>query len=230
MKKLTVFLLILAMIGLSGCAQFASYDIVATTLPVYDFTVSLCEGTDLTVGRLVTESISCLHDYSLQVDQMRMIEAANVVVISGANLEQFLDAALYNAQSVIDSSEGVYTHAGTIHEHDSHNEHNHEVDPHIWLSPENAAIMAQNIADGLSENYPQYGDIFQRNFIDLSKKFTDLQEYGNTQLSDISCREMITFHDGFSYFIGSFHCILFTEKGNTDKKSKNYNTYQLSYT
>ena len=38
----------------------------------------------------------------------------------------------------------------------------------------------------------------------LTRKFDELQAYGQQQLADISCRELITFHDGFSYFADSF--------------------------
>ena len=32
-----------------------------------------------------------------------------------------------------------------------------------------------------------------------------MQRYGEDALSGLSCRELITFHDGFSYFAESFH-------------------------
>ena len=85
MKRLYILVLILLFLLCCGCSNDTNYDIVATTLPVYDFTTILCEGTPLSVGRLVTESVSCLHDYYLQVDQMRMIEGADAVVISGVD-------------------------------------------------------------------------------------------------------------------------------------------------
>ena len=71
MKKITTILLVAILLGvISGCAVAPQgCQVVATTLPVYDFTSQLCEGTGITVGRLVTENVSCLHDYSLQVTQ-----------------------------------------------------------------------------------------------------------------------------------------------------------------
>ena len=68
MKK-TVFLpIILILINLfSGCQiKTERYQIVATTLPVFQFTESICEGTGLQVCQLVTENVSCLHEYTLQ--------------------------------------------------------------------------------------------------------------------------------------------------------------------
>ena len=205
MKKLSVFLLIISLL-LAGCAQSDSYDVVATTLPVYDFTASLCRDTDLTVGRLVTESVSCLHDYTLQVSQMRMIEGADTVVISGAGLEAFLEDALHGSESVIDASADTHIHAGDHHDHEAHHDHghDHENDPHIWLSPENAKIMAKNICHGLEEIYPEYKDVFHNNLTSLLKQLEDVQEYGTSQLSQLNCRELITFHDGFAYLAESF--------------------------
>ena len=90
MKRLFLLLIIFIFL-LSGCArQEAPAKVAATTLPVYEFTARLCEGTDITVTRLVTESVSCLHDYSLNVSQVKAAEAAELVVISGAGLEEFM--------------------------------------------------------------------------------------------------------------------------------------------
>ena len=206
MKKLSVFLITLMLLFLCACTENSNhYDIVATTLPVYDFTTAICDGSGLTVGRLVTESVSCLHDYTLQVSQMRMIESSDVVVISGAGLEGFLDDALSDSPRVIDASANTHLHTGEAkhHDHNDH-DHDHEHDPHIWLSTENAMIMVQNICNQLCITYPQYQDIFCDNLNKLHKKLEELQNYGKTQLNDLQIRELITFHDGFAYFAEGF--------------------------
>lgn len=178
-----------------------SGQIAATTLPVYEFTAMLCEGTGISVTRLVTEEVSCLHDYSLQTRQMRAIEGAEVLIISGGGLEEFLEDALNSAGSVIDASESIELHCGHDHEHEGHS---HENDPHIWLSPENAKAMVHNICHGLMEQYPEHEDIFHENEEKLLEKLDALQAYGAEQLVSLSCRELITFHDGFGYLAEAF--------------------------
>ena len=188
----------------SGCSTAADTpQITATTLPVYEFTTALCQDTDITVSQLVTDNVSCLHDYTLQVDQMRMIEGAEIVILSGAGLEAFLEDALSSAEAVIDASEGIHQHHAE-HSHHDNREHGHENDPHIWLSPENAKIMACNIYAGLCKAYPEYTCVFTNNLDNLLIALDTLDAYGKQELSALSCRNLITFHDGFAYFAESF--------------------------
>ena len=65
--------------------------------------------------------------------------------------------------------------------------------------------MAQNICDGLSRQYPDYEDTFRANLDKLLSQLEALQSYGEEQLSGLQCRELIPFHDGFSYFAQAFH-------------------------
>lgn len=200
-RSIIIFLILTLVLSLCGCAGPKGHaQIAATTLPVYEFTSRICEGTGLTVTRLVTESVSCLHDYSLNVRQVRSAEAAELIVINGAHLEEFMEDLLVG-KAVIDSSEGIeLLECSHEHEHEENHEgHHHEADSHIWLSPENAKVMAENICTGLAAKYPENSALFEANFAGLLSDLDALQAYGEEQLADLSCREMITFHDGFAY-------------------------------
>ena len=205
MKKLLIVLLLCLSLG--GCAVQAPADIAATTLPMWQFTCRLTGGTDLTVTRLVTENVSCLHDYTLTVRQMKAIEGADVVILSGAGLEEFLADALGSA-AVIDASEGIELLEGGHHHHhegEVHEEaHHHEHDPHIWLSPAHAMEQARNICAGLSARYPEYAADFEKNLAALLTDLQALEDYGKAQLSDLGSREILTFHDGFAYLADAF--------------------------
>lgn len=202
-KRILSFLTALVLLFFSGCAaQEKPAQIAATTLPVYEFTSMLCKDTGITVARLVTENVSCLHDYSLNVRQVRAAEAAELIVISGAGLEDFMSDLLAKKEAV-DSSAGIEL-LSCAQEHDHDHGHQHETDSHIWLDPENAKIMAQNIYTGLCKKYPAHVDTFSVNLQSLLTKLDALSQYGNQQLSTLSCRDMITFHDGFSYLAHAY--------------------------
>ena len=212
MKKNILFISMILLSLLAGCtSQPAPAQVAATTLPVYEFTARLCESTPITVTRLVTEEVSCLHDYSLNVRQVKAAESAELIVISGAGLEAFLDDILLDKQTV-DASLGINLIVPEEHHHDhedtqeesGHKVHDHEQDPHIWLSPANAMIMAENICHGLQTQYPQYKAIFSSNLETLISDLSALNAHGKTELKMLSCRELITFHDGFAYLADAF--------------------------
>ena len=206
MKRILSLIIICLMIV--GCVPIQTpAQIAASTLPVYEFTVRLCQNTGITVTRLVNESVSCLHDYTLQVTQMKSIEAAELVVMNGGGLEEFLHDALHSASNIADASLDIpllCPQTAHSHDHEHEHEHHHEKDPHIWLSPVHASQMAANICSALCSRYPEHRETFQTNLASLQADLQTLQTYGEEQLRDLSCRELVTFHDGFAYFAEAF--------------------------
>ena len=205
MRKITIYILLISIALLAtGCQSDADAQIATTTATVQSFTAYMCQETDIVVTQLITENVSCLHDYTLQTKQMRMIENVDAIIISGAGLETFLDKAITNASTVIDSSIGVSLITCHLEHETDHGDHSHENDPHIWLSPANAQLMAKNICAGLIALYPQHQLTFDRNLQKLIDDLSALEQYGKAQLSNLTQKEIITFHDGFSYMADAF--------------------------
>ena len=208
-KLLTLTLVLLTFCLFPSCAkQGNNTDILTTTAPLYEFATLLCNNTNLNVDCLITESVSCLHDYTLQTRQLRALEEAQIVIISGCGLEESFADFLDKAKDTLDASNGVslicsnHTHTHDDYDHD----HDHEdaYDPHIWLSIENAQIMANNIYIMLCERYPAYLETFQTNYTDLTVKFNELKSHAEKELTELKSKKLITFHDGFSYMADSF--------------------------
>jgi len=65
-------------------------------------------------------------------------------------------------------------------------------------------LMAENICRELSAQYPAHAGRFSENLELLLAELNNLQEYGTDSLSTLSCREIITFHDGFAYLANAF--------------------------
>ena len=170
--------------------------ILATTYPVYLFTTAVTEGVEgVEVTRLIREEISCLHDYTLTVNDMKAIEAADVIVMNGVGLEDFMADALASSDApVIDCSQGVELLPTLGHEdHD----HDAEYDPHIWMDPERAAQMVWNVATVLSEVDTMNGDLYTANASAAEARLQS--EVVGVEDPDILAG-LITFHDGFQYF------------------------------
>ncbi len=208
LKKLyAITVLLMLCVCFSACAnEEITVDVAATTAPVYEFTNRICSGTDIRVGQVITQEVSCLHDYTLQTDQMRMIENAEIIIISGAGLDEFVADGLLSSKPIINTSENIDLLFGeSDHEHShSTQEHHNTYDPHIWLSPVNAMVMAQNICQGLCVAFPQYETQFQSNLQSLSTQLQTLTDYGKQQLQTLGSKDLITFHDGFAYFAHTY--------------------------
>lgn len=204
MRFFKIILFCLIFLLLVGCAADEPGDIAATTGPVAQFAEAIADGAGLTVTQVISDNVSCLHDYTLSVRQMEALSESDLVLLSGAGLEEFMEDVLTTAEAVADCSAGVpiLEMDGHAHEEQEH-DHHHEHDPHIWLSPDNAAMMAENICAALTERYPEHTNLFRANTDKLIDRLNDLQIYGEENLSQLSCRELVTFHDGFAYLA---HC------------------------
>ena len=205
MKKLIAPLCALVLL-LSACGQPApaqdedTLHIVATTYPVYLFTTAVTEGAEgVEVSLLVNQQTSCLHDYTLTVSDMKAVEEADVIVMNGAGLEDFMDDALSASDAtVIDCSAGMDLLPAQGHEgHD----HDTEYDPHIWMDPANAQVMLGTIADQLGQIT---GQDLQTRCTEVQQQVEQASQQWMEQLSALSAPKLITFHDGFQYFSRSF--------------------------
>lgn len=200
LRFIRFFFLLLAVFMLAGCtSQIPAADVAATTGPVAQFAKAIAEGTPVTVAQVIADNVSCLHDYSLSVNQMTVLEQSDLVLLSGAGLEDFM-ADILAEKTAADCSIGADLLSMDCHEGHDHGHY----DPHIWLSPNNAKVMAENICSALTGQYPQYSQVFRTNLESLQARLDDLQTLGESALADLSCRKLITFHDGFSYLAHAF--------------------------
>lgn len=142
--------------------------VACTTYPVYLMTQAVTQDVpDVTVDLVVNQQISCLHNYTLTMADMKVIESADLLIINGAGLESFLDDVLASRDYWDASQDMALRPSEEGHDHGDHNhEGDHEeYDPHYWLSPTLAGQMAQNIAIGLTTQDPAHMDEYQANEI-----------------------------------------------------------------
>lgn len=168
--------------------------VAATTYPVYLFTTALTDGVEgVEVELMIDQQISCLHDYTLTIRDMKILDRADLVVMNGAGLEEFLSPVLAQIDApAVDCSAGVELLPALGHEgHD----HEAEDDPHFWMCRAGAQTMLENIAAGLSEADPDHGALYARRCREAVERLPDGAAVGEA----VSCPYLVTFHDGAQY-------------------------------
>lgn len=211
MKKLLSTLALLLL--LTACAPAQPVDkprltLAATTYPVYLFATAITEGVSgVEVTQVVNQPTSCLHDYTLSVTDMKTLEGADVVALSGGGLEDFLTDALSQTKAqVVDCSQGLALHAADEHE-EAHAGHDHgeEGDPHIWMDPTSAVHMLGNLSEALKGLDPDHADVYEANYQTVKAAVEENYRTNLAKLTGLLGRNLITFHDGFHYFADAFH-------------------------
>ena len=214
MRKHVLAALLSLTLLLPGCAPAEGerdrLTVVCTTYPIYLFASSITQGVEgVAVERLDTGPVSCLHDYSLSMEDMKKLERADVIALNGAELEEFLEDALETSDAaVIDCSAGVELLEGLSHHHDGdeHDDHGHW-DPHYWMDPANARTMAANLRNSLVLLDPDHAAEYENNAVKTRKILLQVEETAQELLEQYLPQGgpgLITFHDGFQYFARAF--------------------------
>lgn len=215
MKKRNGFALLMMILTLlfSGCAaQTDGQKVIVTSFyPMYILTQNVAAGIDgVTVQNMAEQNVGCLHDYQLQTRDMVTLEGADALVINGGGMEQFMDKVMTLREDlpVIDASEGIeMLPSVSEHDHDDHDDHDHEgevMNAHVWLDPSLAMVQVQNIAEGLANADPDHADAYRSNAEAYILKLEQLKAEIAEQLAPYAGREIITFHEAFTYFAEAF--------------------------
>lgn len=210
MKRIAPLLLCLLL--LAGCTPAAQeaeqVNIVATTYPTYLAARAVTDGVDgVSVSRLDTGSVSCLHDYTLTVNDMKKLSRADVIVMNGAGLEDFMADALASSDAaVIDCSQGATLLPAAGHHDHEHHDHDNHFDGHYWMDPVQMAAAVDCVLTGLlpllGEARTQMTYNANTAHLLLNRCYEDGRKaMQNTSIANAS---LITFHDGFAYFANAF--------------------------
>ncbi len=198
--------------------------ILTSTFPIYQITRNITAGgKGVEVDLMIPAQMGCPHDYALTPQDMRKLAKADILIINGQGMEEFLGAPLKKANpdlKIIDSSQGIgqilgYTerepegedhHDGEgkdhhdAHLHKGEHEHHHDAsNPHLFASPRMAALLAGNIAKALAEFYPPGAAVYIANGHDYSQQMNRLADELAALGKRLSNNRIVTQHGVFDY-------------------------------
>ncbi len=202
MKKIYAVLSLASFLLLTACCHWghcADRVVLAATFPVYLFAANVCANVPgVKVELLAPAQAGCPHDFSLRPADIRKLAQAGILVINGAGYEDFLAkplAQLDDKPDIIDAGVNVpvLEEPGAIG----------HVNPHIFASPGNAAIMARNIGAGLARldtpNAPAYRANAEAYAAKLTQISGRLEKIGDKAQNPKIAIE----HDALAYLAGN---------------------------
>jgi ABC-type Zn uptake system ZnuABC Zn-binding protein ZnuA len=188
-------LILLLAVALVSCSGGAAPDVLTTTTILADVVRNVA-GDRLSVGSLLPAGTDP-HSYQPVPQDATLVERSKLLVIHGADYEEFLQPLLNSAggdETVIDASKGVRLLS------DPENEQ--AMDPHVWLDPNNLIVYVDNIREGLTQFDADGAEIYEANASAYIDQLTELDAWINGQVAQIEPkrRVLVTNHEAFGYF------------------------------
>ena len=178
---------------------------IATTFyPLYDIANSIA-GDKAQVSSIVPPGVEP-HEYEPTPQDIKTVANADVYVALGIEsgigaLEQRLLSDRGNSIIVVRASDGIPLLEAS---RDDTNEPASGKDPHIWISPRNAQVMAATIADGLAKADPSNREYYLSNAVALRTDLLALDKEFTDGLASCSKQVLLANHDAYSYLAAAY--------------------------
>lgn len=206
MKKTLIILFVGFMLILNGCAptqpESEKITVITSLFPQYDFVRQIAKD-KVDVSLLLPAGVEP-HSFEPTPQTIVTIGDADIFIYTNAMMEPWIEKVIDNVISdsllIVESSLGIeyIEHAHEDEEHedehedDEHEDEEHgELDPHVWLDPLNAKVMAQNILTALIEADPENSDFYQTNANALFLQLDELKAEYDAVFADPAHKTII---------------------------------------
>ena len=189
---------------------------VLTTLKPLGF-IAAAVTEDVSEPKVLLPTGASPHDFALRPSDIRSINDADLVVWVGPELEGFMAKPLAKHPHVLTLTQvegmplfdygkqaGHEEHADEEHEgheHDEHEGHHHEgVDPHIWLGPTQALVIAWAMSETLSAQDPANAERYRANLLAFQAKVDAKDKVIAGQMKAVNQKGYFVFHEAYGYW------------------------------
>jgi manganese/iron transport system substrate-binding protein len=200
-------LLVVSLVSLAFLAPATAQPASRPFRAVTTFTVIQDMAQNVAGNAALVESITKpgaeIHDYQPTPLDLVRVQAADLVLWNGFNLERWFEKFFENVKGVpsvvltdgiepLGIREGPYTG---------------KPNPHAWMSPTNALIYVENIRKAFVKYDPANAEIYNRNAADYAAKIKAIDEPLRKRLAAIpeSQRWLVTSEGAFSYLARDYN-------------------------
>lgn len=223
MKKVKIMLCCAVMmvmtLALAACDQTntmkldeSKVNVVTTIFPIYDFAQQI-GGEHANVMNIIPTGVEP-HDWTPKSQEMTVTSKAQLLLYNGAGLEGWIPNFLQglgkgSSLKTVEVSQGIelihadgddgHGHGEAKKDHADEHAGDIFIDPHTWVSPKSALIMAENIKNSFIEVDPKNKSDYEANYAKLEQKLKDLDQKYTTELAATKKKEIVVSHQAFGY-------------------------------
>lgn len=218
------------LLGLSGCGEKDTTNtlddekisVVATIFPQYDF-AKVIGGDKVNVRMLLSPGVES-HGFEPTLQDISDIEKSDLFIYVGGESDEWVNDVLSTVNSdflrtisLVDTVEVFEEeHIEGMEEESDHDEHEEEIDEHIWTSPKNAIKIVNKICDNLCEIDSENSAYYKKNSEDYIKELEKLDSditdvVSNARVKTLIFAERFPFrylaeHYGLKYYAAFAGC------------------------
>jgi len=198
-KKLLLILLL-------STLTFASIDVVVSIVPQKIFVEKI--GGDKVTVTVMVEAGSSPHTYTPKPSQMKKLSQAKLYLGIGVEFEEVWLSKFANQNKdllIFNTSLNIQKQTLEGEEHEQckslhHHDHD-ELDPHVWVDPQNVKVIAKNIFDALVIVDANNTEYYKQNYESYLKELDTLDEEIKEILKETPKNStFMVFHPSWGYF------------------------------
>jgi ABC-type Zn uptake system ZnuABC Zn-binding protein ZnuA len=184
---------------------------IVVTIPVLKDLAQQVGGPNVRVTSLLS-GYENEHTYSPRPSDLVAVRKARLLFEVGIGLEVWVSSLVKNAGSpslrVVTTSQGI----GLIRDHTGHRDGTHQGgeatglggNPHIWLDPENVAIMLRHITEALIAADPTHATDFRNRQAIYLRKLDQLRKELSDRVKQLPDRRFVAHHPAWPYMARRF--------------------------
>ena len=171
--------------------------------PIYDFATKIA-GEKADIRNLIPPGTDA-HDWEPSIAEMMALENADILFYNGLGMEPWVEkirgtlrnqdlqcVQVSDGATLLEGEGVVCTHGGHAHTHAAH-------DPHIWLSPQNAKKMGENVKTALTVADAKNAEYYTENYEKFAAECDRLDDDFRKTLTPLPKKDIFVSHAGFGY-------------------------------
>jgi len=201
MRRILSILILITLISCNRDASDSGKQIITVSIAPFKYFVTEIAGDDFSVNVMVSPGANP-HIYEPYPGQITKLRKSVAYISNGylgfemAWLDRFYE--INKTMVRLSAGEGIEL-IGSGHDHGHEIDHAESADPHYWVSPICALMIASSVKDLLIELKPASGATYEKNYSELVSKINEVDIKARSLFSEFRGMHFMIFHPNLAY-------------------------------